>query len=305
LGIKDRRFTRGSLVHKSVLSREALDYLACKKDSIVLDCTLGCAGHAREILEIVSPHGRLIGLDADAQSIDLAKKQLKDYAGSFDIINENFLNIDNVLAKLGIAKVDAMIFDLGISSFQLENDSRGFSFQHNGPLDMRIDRNRGIPLWQALSQMTEAEIAGVIRDLGEERHWRRIAKAIISARRVSPIRDTFRLAEIIGSVSRFRAGDRIHPATRSFQAFRIFINNELDILNKVLLKAPNLLTSKGRLVVISFHSLEDRIVKHTFRLFKQQGVLNILTKKPIRPGQDEISRNPRSRSAKLRAAERI
>jgi 16S rRNA (cytosine1402-N4)-methyltransferase len=292
-------------VHKSVLSYEALKYLNCKIKSVVLDCTLGCGGHAEGILEILSPEGRLIGLDADEDSIAFAKNRLKSFYGNLSIVNENFVNFDNVLRDIGVSGVDAMLFDLGISSYQLENNLRGFSFQSKGPLDMRINTSKGLPLRQALSKMTEEEIGSVIKQFGEERHWRKIAKAIVSARRISPIDDTTRLSEVIKSALHFKAGSRISPATRTFQAFRIFINNELDVLTKALLKVPEFLNKGGRVVVISFHSLEDRIVKHTFKSFAEQGLLKILTKKPIRPAEKEILENPRSRSAKLRAAERV
>jgi 16S rRNA (cytosine1402-N4)-methyltransferase len=292
-------------VHNSVLPREAISYLDCSKKSIVLDCTLGCAGHAKEILEIISPRGRLVGLDADRESIEFARGKLRGFKGSFDIVNENFLNFDSVLSRLGIPKVDAMLFDLGISSFQLDDNSRGFSFQNKATLDMRMDTTKGMPLWQALDRMKEQDIGSVIRDFGEERYWRSIAKAIASARMESPIKDSSRLAEVIKNAVHFSKRSRIHPATRTFQAFRIFVNNELDVLRKTLLKVPGFLCKGGRVVVISFHSLEDRIVKHTFKGLAAQGDLKILTKKPVRPGAEEVSENPRSRSAKLRAAERI
>ena len=292
-------------MHNSVLPHEAISYLKCNKKSIVLDCTLGCGGHAKDILEIISPQGRLVGLDADRESIEFARCQLKGFKGSFDIVNENFLNFDSVLSRLGIPQVDAMLFDLGISSFQLDDNSRGFSFQNKATLDMRMDTTKGMPLWQALNRMKEQDIGSVIRDFGEERYWRRIAKAIASARMESPIKDSSQLAEIIKNAAHFSKRSRIHPATRTFQAFRIFVNDELDVLRKTLLKVPGFLCKGGRVVVISFHSLEDRIVKHAFKGFAAQSDLKILTKKPVRPEAEEIFENPRSRSAKLRAAERI
>ncbi len=292
-------------MHNSVLPCEAIKYLKCGKRSVVLDCTLGCAGHAKNILEIISPQGRLVGLDADAGSVEFAKGRLKSFKGSFDIVNENFLNFDSVLTRLGIPHVDAMLFDLGISSFQLEDNLRGFSFQNKGPLDMRMDTGKGRPLWQILHSMKEQDIGSVIKNFGEERYWRRIAKAIASARMESPIKDSSRLAEVISNAVYFSKRSKIHPATRTFQAFRIFVNDELDILRKTLLKVPGFLCKGGRVVVISFHSLEDRIVKHVFKDFAARGDLKILTKKPVRPSAEEISENTRSRSAKLRAAERI
>jgi 16S rRNA (cytosine1402-N4)-methyltransferase len=292
-------------VHKSVLLYESLKYLKCEKNSVVLDCTVGYAGHAQEILKSISPHGRLIGIDADRESLKIAKERLRAVNGDFRLVHENFVNFDRVLNHLGIKNVDAILFDLGISSLQLDDNSRGFSFQAQGPLDMRMDREKGMPLSQALSKMTEEQIGSVIRDLGEERHWRKIARAIVSERRISPIDDTLRLAEIIKSVIGYRPGLKINPATRTFQAFRIFINDELNLLKEALLKIPGFLRKGGRVVVISFHSLEDRIVKKGFKTLSGQGILKIITKKPIKPGEKEISENSRSRSGKLRAAEKV
>jgi 16S rRNA (cytosine1402-N4)-methyltransferase len=296
---------RGPFVHKSVLLEEALKYLNCNKKSVVLDCTIGCAGHAFEILKIVSPKGMLIGMDADKDSVEEAEKKLRAFYGNFRLFHGNFADFDRILNNLNIKAVDAMLFDFGISSFQLDDNQRGFSFNSSGPLDMRIDRQKGLPLWKILEVMTESQIGTVIKDFGEERHWRRIARAIIEERRISPIRDGIRFAEIVENALGSSYNSRINPATKTFQAFRIFINDELGMIKKALSKAPAFLSRGGRIVTISFHSLEDRIVKHTFKTFAQNHVLKVVTKKPIEPGQKEISQNPRSRSAKLRSAERI
>ena len=259
-------------MHKSVLLDKALEYLGCRKKQVVLDCTIGGAGHAEKILESILPGGKLIGIDADRLTIKTARRNLKSFEGAFKIVNENYRNLDKVLTAIGIRSVDAMLFDLGTSSFQLDDASRGFSFLREGPLDMRMDKERGLPLWQALRKMGEDEIGAIIRDLGQERYWRRIAKAIVTEDRISPIKDTLRLAMIVRDAAKYRPGLKIDPATRTFQAFRIFINDELNALKEALLKAPRFLSSGGRIVVISFHSLEDRIVKHTFRAMAKEKI---------------------------------
>lgn len=292
-------------MHKSVLLNETLEYLGCRKKQIVLDCTIGGAGHAKKILESILPGGKLIGIDADKLIIETARRNLKSNECAVELVNENYRNFDKVLATLGIRSVDAMLFDLGTSSFQLDEASRGFSFLREGPLDMRMDKNRGQSLWQVLRNMGEAEIGAIIRDLGQERFWRRIAKAIVTEGRISPIKDTLRLAGVVRDAARYRPGSRIDPATRTFQAFRIFINDELNALKEALSKVPQYLNSGGKVVVISFHSLEDRIVKHTFNAMAKDMVLKVLTKKPVTPIEAEIIDNPRSRSSKLRAAEKV
>ena len=292
-------------MHKSVLLQETLEYLNCNKKSVVLDCTVGCAGHAVEILKIISPKGRLIGIDADKDTLEEAEKKLKIFRGSFKLFHENFVNFNKVLDDLNIKKVDAMLFDFGISSFQLDDGQRGFSFKNSGPLDMRMDKRKGLPLWRVLESMTEIQMGNIIKDFGEERQWRKIARSIIEARRISPIHDTGRFAQIIANAFNYTYRTKIHPATKTFQAFRIFINDELGVIKEALLKAPEFLKKNGRVVVISFHSLEDRIVKRTFKVFTESGMLKTLTKKPITANRQEISENPRSRSAKLRSAERI
>jgi 16S rRNA (cytosine1402-N4)-methyltransferase len=292
-------------VHKSVLLHETLKYLNCKENSVVLDCTAGCAGHALEILKTISPKGLLIGIDADKDTLEEAEKKLKIFKKSYKLFHSNFSDFDNVLNNLGIKEVDAMLFDLGISSFQLDDAQRGFSFRNKGLLDMRMDRTKGLPLWRLLETMPESQIGAIIKDFGEERYWRRIARAIVEARRINPVRSCLRLSEIIASALGHKRNFRINPATKTFQAFRIFLNDELNSIKGALLKAPGFLKKGGRIVVISFHSLEDRIVKHTFRNFSDSNILKVLTKRPISTGENEISLNPRSRSAKLRSAERI
>ena len=292
-------------MHKSVLLNETLEFLKCENKQAVLDCTVGGGGHAQEILKNLPPGGRLIGIDADEKALEIAKENLKNFKGAFVPVKENFRNFDKVLNDLGIDSVDAMLFDLGISSFQLEDGERGFSFSNKGPLDMRMDRGLGEPLWQKLNRLSEDELGRIIRDFGEERYWRRIARALMEEKRISPIKDTFRLADIVRRSIRYRSGTRTDQATRTFQAFRIFINDELGALREALGKAGGFLKKDGRIVVISFHSLEDRIAKQTFKDLALQGAISILTKKPITPSEGERIENPRSRSAKLRAAQRL
>jgi 16S rRNA (cytosine1402-N4)-methyltransferase len=292
-------------VHKAVLLNEALEHLNLEDKKIVVDCTIGGAGHAREILMRLGPDGMLIGIDADKEALAIAEERLKGLQGAFRLAHENFRDFDKVLRNLKIDKVDGMLFDLGVSSFQLEDERRGFSFSGTGVLDMRMDTEKGSPLWQVLNRLNEDELARIIKDLGEERYWRRVAKAIVSERRNAPIKETTRLAEIIRKAIPRHRWERIDPATRTFQALRIYINDELNALGEALDKVPDFLNKGSSVAVVSFHSLEDRIVKNRFKEFAKKVIFEILTKKPIRPTEAEVEENPRSRSAKLRAARRI
>lgn len=292
-------------MHKSVMPLEALGFLNCYPGAVIVDATVGYGGHSSDILKVISPGGRLIGIDADRESLETARARLSGFGKTYELFNDNFVNFDKILKNLAISKVDGMLFDLGISSFQLEKSQRGFSFKDSGFLDMRMNKETGIPLWQALKEMTEEEIGAIIREMGEERYWRRIARSIVEQKRIEPIKDPRLLADTIRQSVSYKPGSKIDPATRTFQAFRIFINDELGALKSALLKVPDFLKPKGSVVVISFHSLEDRIVKHMFKDFEKQGILKVLTKKPARPSEKEKSENPRSRSAKLRSAERI
>ena len=293
------------MLHKSVLLDEALDYLNCEKKKLILDCTIGGAGHTKEILKRLPPGGRLIGIDRDKSALKLAEENLKDFEGSFELVHRNFRDFDKVLKELEIDAVDGMLFDLGVSSFQLDAGERGFSFSKDATLDMRMDTSEGEPLWRLLNKMNETQLAEIIRDLGQERYWRKIAKAIVRERKIAPITETSRLAEIIRGPRRFNKRMKIDPATRTFQALRIFVNDELGAIEQALNKVSDYLKKDARIVVISFHSLEDRIVKHSFKDLKQKGLIDILTKKPIRSSEAEIDNNPRSRSGKLRAAQRV
>jgi len=288
------------------MPNEILAFLNLRPGKIVLDCTVGYGGHAARILDNIIPDGRLIGVDWDKSALEQAKKNLADYNGNFSLICDNFSNLDKVLSRFKVKKLDACILDLGVSSAQLENPERGFSIKYDGPLDMRMDTSHGIDATRLINSLPEFELMKVIKELGEERFARAIARGIARERRREPIATTWKLAHIItrSIPARFRRR-RIHPATRTFQALRIAVNKELDNLEHFLQILPQYLKKNARVCVISFHSLEDRIVKHTFRRYGKESVFNLLTKKPLTPTDEEIKLNPRARSAKLRVAEKI
>lgn len=290
-------------MHQAVLLHEVLEYLNLAPGKTILDCTVGCGGHGRAILELITPGGRLIGIDQDEEAIEVASHNLKEFCGNIFFVNDNFRNLRNILTELNIGEVDGMVFDLGLSSLQLEERKRGFSIKQDGPLDMRMSRSLKIDAECLLNKLKEFEIAEILKNFGEERFSRRIARAIVAKR---PICTTQKLVRIILEAVPFKSRHgRIHPATRTFQALRIAVNHELESLDATLDVLPRFLKRGGRICIISFHSLEDRIVKNKFRDYKRQDVLRILTKKPIRPEREEVLINPRSRSAKLRVAERV
>ncbi len=291
--------------HVPVLLTEAMEYLRVRPGSTIVDCTLGLAGHASEIVRQLGPQGMLIAFDRDPQALALAKEKLDRVCGELGsqapavkLIGEAFS-----AAPLHVqpASVDGLLADFGVSSLQLDEAERGFSFMADGPLDMRMDTRQGPTAAQVVNEAKENELADLIYEYGEERRSRRIARAIVRGRQITT---TAQLARIVASAAPAMKQDRIHPATRTFQALRIYVNRELDEIRALLEAAPKLLKPSGRLAVISFHSLEDRIVKDSLRQGAQQGIWTILTKKPAVAGEEEIERNPRSRSAKLRAAER-
>ena len=295
--------TNGTERHVPVLYAEAIEFLRVQVGGTVVDCTVGLAGHATGILRLLGPKGHLIAFDRDPEALELAKERLDrvceelgSQAPKVTLIDEAFSTIARHVKP---ASVDGLLADFGMSSLQLEAH-RGFSFSADGLLDMRMDPRSGPTAAQVVSELSERELADLIYTLGEERRSRRIARAI--AGRV--ITSTSELARIVASTAPAMKNDRIHPATRTFQALRIYVNRELDEIHALLEAAPKLLKSSARLVVISFHSLEDRIAKDSLREGARQGIWEILTKKPVTAGEDEIERNPRSRSAKLRAAER-
>lgn len=294
--------------HFPVMSKEVLLWLIREDGRIYLDCTVGYSGHAEKLLEATSPDSRLIGLDRDAMAIASSRERLARFGDRVLLIHGHFVDLKQHLASGGISQVDGILFDLGVSSPQLEEPARGFSFQEDGPLDMRMDQSMSGTAADLINRWPEAQLADVIFQFGEERFSRRIARAIVHARERHPLATTKQLVSVIeGAVpANYRHG-RLHCATRTFQAFRIAVNQELDSLEPALRDAVDVLSPGGRLCTISFHSLEDRIVKHTFRALSGKGdpSLMVLTKKPQVPTREESDRNPRSRSAKLRAAQRV
>lgn len=293
-------------LHVPVMGREVIDLLAPPVGGCFLDGTLGLAGHSLLIAKHIGPSGHLIGLDKDQAALSLARGKLSEFEGRLDLVHSDFRSFDVVLNKLGIKAVDGMLFDLGISSFQLDDPHRGFSFRSEGPLDMRMDQDALVTAKDMVNTLGEEELADVIYNFGEERFSRRIAKAIVQYRSRKPVETTKELEEIIfKSVPVSYRRQRIHPATRTFQAVRIAVNRELESLTTVMNKCSDYLKVGGRIGVIAFHSLEDRIVKERFRELSKSGVMSLITKKPLRPGDEEIQLNPRARSARFRVAERI
>jgi 16S rRNA (cytosine1402-N4)-methyltransferase len=291
--------------HVPVLLKEAIDFLAVKPGGSYIDATLGLGGHSFELARRLGPRGRLIGLDKDPQALEQARERLRPPAGMEDnwpevkLLHSSFAELAE---HVGEQSGDGLLADLGLSSLQLADAERGFSFQAEGALDMRMDPRSELTAEQVVNQFDESNLADLIYEYGEERRSRRIARAIVRSR---PIHSAKQLAEVVAAASRSMKSERIHPATRTFQALRIFVNHELDDLRVLLESAPWVLRPDGRLVVISFHSLEDRMVKDALRDGARQGVYRLLTKKPVTADAEETARNPRSRSAKLRAAEKV
>jgi 16S rRNA (cytosine1402-N4)-methyltransferase len=299
------RMTRPAGRHVPVLFDEAIEFLRVRAGATIVDCTLGLAGHAAGIARLLGREGHLIGFDRDADALSLAKERLAracDELGAdapkVTVMHQAFSSVEELLEP---ASVDGMLADFGVSSLQLEDAHRGFSFMADGPLEMRMDTRSGPTAAQVVNESSERELADLIYEYGEERRSRRIARAIVRGR---PVTTTGQLARIVAQAAPAMKQDRIHPATRTFQALRIVVNRELDEIKTLMDSAPKLLRPSARLVVISFHSLEDRIVKDSLREGAKQGTWEILTKKPVIAGEEEIDRNSRSRSAKLRAAER-
>jgi 16S rRNA (cytosine1402-N4)-methyltransferase len=285
------------------MTREVLDLLRPGNGGVYVDCTVGLGGHTRALLEAGAR--RVIGLDRDRAALDLAAEALRTYRERVELVHADYRTIDAVLDERGIDAIDGALTDMGISSYQLEAEGRGFSFQREAPLDMRMDPTSGPTAAELLKDVPESELADVIFQFGEERFSRRIARAIVQARAAAPLETTGQLASIVRRAVPRRGFARIDPATRTFQALRIWVNRELEDIDRFLESLARRLKTGARLVVITFHSLEDRIVKHTLRAIAQRehGGIRILTKKPLTPQPDELERNPRARSAKLRAAE--
>ena len=283
--------------HTPVLPREVVDQLRPRSRRLYVDATVGGGGHATEILRASEPDGQLIGLDWDDEALAASRERLNEWGTRVRLVRANFVDLEAALISQGATAVDGIVFDLGVSSRQFDEPTRGFSFQQEGPLDMRMDRSQGVTAREVLHTTSEKDLADIFYLYGEERRSRSIAKRIVTARRRAPIETTTQLADLIGP----RHG-KIHPATRVFQALRIYVNDELGNLKRGLDAATRLLKTGGRVVVISFHSLEDRIVK---RYFRETPTLRIVTRKPVTATEEEIEHNPRARSAKLRVAEKI
>ena len=289
--------------HVPVLLKEAIDFLTVRRGGTYLDATVGLGGHSYEIAKRLGAPGHLIGFDKDPAALEMAREKLMAISESerphVTLMHGSFADVGERVAP---ASLDGLLADLGVSSLQLSDAARGFSFQAEGPLDMRMNPMSGETAEQVVNHIDERELADVIYEFGEERRSRRIARAIVRSR---PIRTTTQLVEVVAAAARSMKHERIHPATRTFQALRIFVNRELDDLKALMEAAPRVLKPGGRVVVISFHSLEDRIVKDAMRAGAKDNHFRLLTKKPLTATEDEIGRNPRSRSAKMRAAERI
>jgi 16S rRNA (cytosine1402-N4)-methyltransferase len=308
-------------MHLPVLTGEVVEMLQIKKDGIYLDGTLGDGGHAEQILSKISPPGLLVAFDQDNESISFSKNRLQPYKDQLKIFQENFKNVKKVLEEEKIGPLDGILLDLGVSSRQLNSRTRGFSFSSNAFLDMRMDDQNETTAFDLVNYSTKEKLIKIFKDFGEERWASRIAKSIIFKRRIKPIKTTGELSKLIlSAVSAKSKKYKIHPATRVFQALRIAVNRELEALESILDDAVNILKTDGRFCVISFHSLEDRMVKNKFRDYEKgclcpptfpecvcgkKSVMKVLTKKPIVPLEEEIKKNPRASSAKLRVAQKI
>ena len=305
--------------HEPVLLKEVINSLCVNKNGIYVDGTVGGAGHAQAILQ--ETNGFLIGIERDDEALNIAEQKLAQFGSRKVLVKGNFADLSDILKKLNIEKVDAVLLDLGVSSHQLDAAERGFSFSKSAPLDMRMDRCQRLTAYEIVNSFSQRELERIIRDYGEERMAVRIARTITQKRKTSPVETTVELAAIVaGAMLPSLRRQQIHPATRTFQAIRIAVNNELDNLKKAIESGIAVLNAGGRMGIISFHSLEDRLVKNEFRYSAQSCVcppdmpvcvcnkevqLRVLTRKAIMPQQEEINLNPRARSARLRVAERV
>ena len=306
--------------HVSVLLNECIEGLNIKPNGTYVDCTLVGAGHSSHILKNLSKDGVLVGIDQDRDALTAAKERLKDY-DNVRYVHSNFYNIDNILSDLDIEKVDGILMDLGVSSYQLDEASRGFSYMQDAPLDMRMNRDNDFSAYDIVNNYSEEQLYKIIKDYGEERFAKRIANFIVNAREINPIQTTLELVEIIKNAIPAKARrEGPHPAKRTFQAIRIEVNSELKILNKTIEDGVERLNKGGRMVIITFHSLEDRIVKLKYRELEnpctcpkefpmcvcgKKPTIKVLTRKGLAPSKEEIEENPRSRSAKVRILEKI
>ena len=308
----------GHSAHEPVLLKEAIDLLQPRAGGSYIDATVGAGGHGREILARSSPDGKLLAIDRDPRAIPVAEANLAQFGSRFTCVTGNFADTERIAEIHGAAPTDGMLLDLGVSSMQLDDPSHGFSFQQDGPLDMRFDPNVGMPAHQFINTAEEEQIANVLYEYGEERQSRRIARQIIAERRRRPITSTAQLRRLVESTVGRRG--RINPATRTFQALRIYVNDEIESLREGLAAASRVLRGGARLVVIAFHSLEDRLVKRCFAEWSagcvcpprlpecrcgHEPTVRLLTRRAVKPGPEEVRANPRSRSARLRACEKL
>ncbi|MCC0783243.1 16S rRNA (cytosine(1402)-N(4))-methyltransferase RsmH [Clostridioides sp. ES-S-0108-01] len=307
--------------HVSVLLNECIENLNIKQDGVYVDCTMGGAGHSKEIVKKLSDKGLFIGFDQDKNAISTAKERLSEYEGRVKFIHSNFENIKEELEKIGVYKIDGVLADLGVSSHQLDEADRGFSYMQDAPLDMRMDVRCEFSAYDVVNTYTEEELSKIIKDYGEDNWAKRIAKFIVEERANKPIETTGELVDIIKKAIPKKARiDGPHPAKRTFQAIRIEVNNELGVITKMINDASSIMNEGGRICIITFHSLEDRIVKNAFKYLAsdcicpqhlpicqcdKESEVKIITRKPILPSEEEIKVNPRSRSAKLRVVEKI
>ncbi len=292
-------------VHYPVMYREVIKELSLRNKKIIVDCTIGVASHALKFFEAMDKDSILIGIDKDDESLRVVRMRLKKYESRFELFKDDFRNLDLILDNLGIKKADIFFFDLGISTFQLSDSQRGFSFSKDGPLDMRMDKMSFLCAYDIVNYLSEYELNAIFKKFGEERFSRRIARLVVEKRRQEPISTTSQLKDVVLEAVPRRHYSFRHPATRIFQALRIVVNRELESLEMGIKKAIEHLSYGGRIGVITFHSLEDRIVKHTFRDLSLKGVVKLVNKKPFVPGTEELKENISSRSAKLRVAEKI
>jgi len=306
--------------HFSVMLEECIEMLDIKEDGIYVDCTLGGAGHSKEILKKLSPKGRLIGIDQDLDALKAAKEKLKDF-NNITYVHNNFYNIKDILESLGIEKVDGILMDLGVSSYQLDQGERGFSYMKEAALDMRMNREEAFSAYNVVNEYSEDELFRILRDFGEEKFSRRIASRIVEKRKVKPVETTLELVKIIDECipAKFKR-EGGHPAKRTFQGIRIEVNSELSILDRAIRDGIEALNKDGVMAIITFHSLEDRIVKNKFRdlvdpckcpkdlpmcVCGKKPIIKLINKKPIEATKEELANNSRSKSAKLRGCKKI
>ena len=289
-----------SVLHTPVMAEAIVEWLRVKPEGTYVDATIGTGGHALGILERLKT-GRLVGLDRDPQALAIARERLREFQGRVTLVHTDFSKIGEVASKLGLPKLDGVLADLGVSSLELDSPERGFSFRWGGPLDMRMNPDYPFVAEEIVNHWPETKLADVLYKFGEEHDSRRIARAILRAR---PIRDTEHLATVVAGAQKARGRQRLHPATKTFLALRIAVNRELEELGQFLTRTPATLSPGARWAILSYHSLEDRMVKRAFQELARTGEFTILTKKVVQPGEDEVRSNPRARSAKLRVIER-